>query len=45
MEHLTGVLTVLLESERVASALEAQDDVDRRKVALMGYHRNTLECG
>mmetsp|Transcript_6004 Transcript_6004/g.14338 ORF Transcript_6004/g.14338 Transcript_6004/m.14338 type:complete len:564 (+) Transcript_6004:67-1758(+) len=37
MEHLTGVMGVLVESNRVQACLEIQDDTDRRKVALMGY--------
>eukprot|EP00921_Rhytidocystis_pertsovi_P013892 GHVQ01022582.1.p1 GENE.GHVQ01022582.1~~GHVQ01022582.1.p1 ORF type:complete len:525 (-),score=92.95 GHVQ01022582.1:258-1832(-) len=37
LEHITGVLAVLLESDRVSACLEAQDDDDRQKVALTGY--------
>ena len=32
MEHLTGVLGVLIESNRIASHLDSQDDKDRRQV-------------
>jgi len=37
LEHLSGVLAALLESNRMQAALELQDDNDRRKVALTGY--------
>merc|ERR1719197_1637411 len=37
LEHLSGVLAALLESNRMQAALELQDDMDRRKVALTGY--------
>jgi len=37
LEHLSGVLAALLESNRMQAALELQDDTDRRKVALTGY--------
>merc|ERR1719409_2105219 len=37
LEHLSGVLAALLESNRIQAALELQDDTDRRKVALTGY--------
>jgi hypothetical protein len=37
LEHLGSVLTILLKSERVASALAQQENIDRTKVALMGY--------
>jgi hypothetical protein len=37
LEHLSGVLGALLESNRMQAAMELQDDMDRRKVALTGY--------
>lgn len=37
LEHLSGVLAALLESNRMQAAMELQDDIDRRKVALTGY--------
>jgi hypothetical protein len=37
LEHLSSVLWSILQSERAASALDYQDDLDRAKVALMGY--------
>jgi len=37
LEHLSSVLWSILQSERAASALDFQDDLDRAKVALMGY--------
>lgn len=36
MEHLNGVLHLVLESERVQAALEFQDNIDRNKIALVG---------
>merc|ERR1719191_1160453 len=36
MEHLWAVLSMLLEGERVQNALELQDAVDRKRIALMG---------
>lgn len=35
--HLTDVIGIMLKSDRVASALSQQENVDRAKVALMGY--------
>jgi len=40
LEHLSSVLWSILQSERAASALDHQDDLDRAKVALMGYKDN-----
>jgi chromosome segregation ATPase len=40
LEHLSSVLWSILQSERAASALDHQDDLDRAKVALMGYKNN-----
>lgn len=37
LDHIANVLWTLIQSERVASALSSQDDIDRTKVALMGY--------
>jgi len=37
LSTLSGVMRMILESERVASAVAMQDDVDRSKVALVGY--------
>lgn len=37
LEHLSSVLLILLKSESVASALAEQENIDRTKVALMGY--------
>lgn len=37
LERLAGALEVLLESDRVQAALDAQDLVDRKNVALLGY--------
>merc|ERR1719265_1666829 len=36
MEHLWAVLSMILEGERVQNALELQDSVDRKRIALMG---------
>jgi len=36
MEHMWGVLNVILEGERVQNALEFQDTLDRKRIALMG---------
>merc|ERR1719399_66782 len=36
MEHLTGVLQTILESEQVQAALEFQDGLDRQRIALVG---------
>jgi len=36
-EHLGSIIAVMLKSERVASALDTQENMDRTKVALMGY--------
>merc|ERR1719160_46115 len=35
--NLQGIINCLLECERVTSALDTQDDVDRKNVALFGY--------
>jgi len=40
LEHFGSVVTILLKSERVASALSEQENIDRNKVALMGYREN-----
>merc|ERR1719161_351934 len=45
LEHLTNVISVMLESERQAAALEIQDDIDRTKVALMGYKEDKKGAG
>mmetsp|Transcript_65381 Transcript_65381/g.181852 ORF Transcript_65381/g.181852 Transcript_65381/m.181852 type:complete len:626 (+) Transcript_65381:39-1916(+) len=37
LEHLSSVIWMMLQSERAASALSMQDDVDRAKVALVGF--------
>ncbi|CEM14446.1 unnamed protein product [Vitrella brassicaformis CCMP3155] len=37
IEHIAGVMAIVLESNKVACAVSLQDDDDRRKVALMGY--------
>jgi len=37
LEHIGGIIAIMLKSERVASALSQQESVDRAKVALMGY--------
>lgn len=37
VEHLGEVVKILLKSERVSSALAQQENIDRAKVALMGY--------
>uniref|UniRef100_A0A0G4HG73 Uncharacterized protein n=1 Tax=Chromera velia CCMP2878 TaxID=1169474 RepID=A0A0G4HG73_9ALVE len=37
LEHITGVIAILIESNKVAASLDVQDDDDRRRVALMGY--------
>jgi len=37
LEHLNNVMWIVLQSERASSALDMQDDLDRAKVALMGY--------
>lgn len=37
LEHLSGVLWTLIQSERAAAALDLQDDIDRTKLSLMGY--------
>jgi len=37
LEHLGSVMQIVLKSERVASALTEQENLDRAKVALMGY--------
>merc|ERR1719265_2107648 len=37
LERLAGALEVLLESERVQAALDAQDLIDRRNVSLLGF--------
>merc|ERR1719235_1079373 len=36
MEHLWAVLSMVLEGERVQNALELQDAIDRKRIALMG---------
>lgn len=45
MEHLSGVMAALLESNRMQAALEMQDDLDRRKVALTGYKETAAAPG
>jgi len=40
LEHLSSVISTMLESDRIASALSVQDDDDRAKVALIGYKDN-----
>jgi len=42
LEHFGSIIAVMLKSDRVASALAQQENVDRAKVALMGY-RDTKE--
>merc|ERR1719265_999536 len=42
MEHLWQVLTMILEGERVQNALELQDSVDRKRIALMGVKDDDL---
>jgi hypothetical protein len=37
LEHLSSVLSILMNSNRVAAALAQQEHIDRAKVALMGY--------
>merc|ERR1719265_54768 len=37
LERLAGAMEVLLESERVQAALDAQDLIDRKNVSLLGY--------
>jgi hypothetical protein len=37
LEHIGGIIAIMLKSERVASALSQQESIDRAKVALMGY--------
>lgn len=37
LEHLTAVISILLEADRIGMTIEIQDDSDRKKVALMGY--------
>lgn len=36
MDHMWGVLSVILEGERVQNAIDAQDTIDRKRIALMG---------
>lgn len=36
MENMRSVLNILLEGERVQNALDVQDTIDRKKIALMG---------
>eukprot|EP00929_Paragymnodinium_shiwhaense_P032649 TRINITY_DN18069_c0_g1_i1.p1 TRINITY_DN18069_c0_g1~~TRINITY_DN18069_c0_g1_i1.p1 ORF type:complete len:671 (-),score=226.57 TRINITY_DN18069_c0_g1_i1:228-2240(-) len=43
VEHLSTVITIMLESERAACALYMQDDVDRAKVALVGFRDGAKE--
>eukprot|EP00920_Eleutheroschizon_duboscqi_P042893 GHVT01102132.1.p1 GENE.GHVT01102132.1~~GHVT01102132.1.p1 ORF type:complete len:570 (-),score=82.48 GHVT01102132.1:1026-2651(-) len=45
LEHLSSVVSMVLESNRVAVALEIQDDIDRRRVALMGYKESQASGG
>jgi len=42
MEHLWQVLSMMLEGERVQNALELQDSVDRKRIALMGVKDDDL---
>jgi len=42
MEHLWQVLSMILEGERVQNALELQDSVDRKRIALMGVKDDEL---
>merc|ERR1719265_736237 len=42
MEHLWQVLSMILEGERVQNALELQDSVDRKRIALMGVKDDDL---
>lgn len=37
LDRLAGAIEILLESERIQGALEAQDLIDRRNVSLLGY--------
>lgn len=37
VEHLSNIVCTILQSERMACALEQQDTADRAKVALMGF--------
>jgi len=45
LEHLSSVISIMLESERASVALYAQDDVDRAKVALVGYRDSKKGTG
>merc|ERR1719197_149913 len=36
VEAILGVMNILMESERLSNAMEEQDDLDRRKVSLVG---------
>lgn len=40
LEHLGSVIAVMLKSDRISSALSQQENIDRAKVALMGYRDN-----
>lgn len=42
MENLWKVLTMILEGERVQNALELQDSLDRKRIALMGVKDDEL---
>jgi hypothetical protein len=45
LEHISSVVAVMLKSDRVASALAQQENLDRAKVALMGYRDTKTGAG
>eukprot|EP00919_Chromeraceae_sp_WS-2016_P033200 GHVR01078459.1.p1 GENE.GHVR01078459.1~~GHVR01078459.1.p1 ORF type:complete len:201 (+),score=38.03 GHVR01078459.1:449-1051(+) len=37
LEHVTGVVALLVESDKVGASLDVQDEQDRKQVSLMGF--------